>query len=196
MGLSIYYSGRFNPKASLIEMIDEVKDITETEGWKYHVFEKEFKAKALGKKTFDEDVYGILFSPPGSEPVTLCFLSNGKLCNPFIYDYWLKNKKSEEGFLIEGSFTKTQYAGVTVHIKVINLLRYVSGKYFSEFNVNDESKFWETGDEKMARKTFKEWDAMIDGFADALENLEPKKGETIEDAILRVAKKVQKRRKN
>lgn len=195
MGLSIYYSGKFNQKASLIEMIDEVRDIAETECWKYHIFEKEFPAKSFGKRAIDEEVYGILFTPPGSEPVTLCFLSNGKLCNPFIYDFWLKNKKSEKEFAVEGSFTKTQYAGAALHIKVIKLLRYLSEKYFSEFKLTDEGGYWETEDEKLMCKTFKEWGAMIDGFADALETLEPKKGETIEDAILRAAKKVHKRRK-
>jgi hypothetical protein len=195
MGLSIYYSGMFNPKASLSEMIDEVKDIAETEGWKHRVFENEFPAKALSKKAIDEQVYGILFSPPGSEPVTLCFLSNGELCNPFLYDFWLKDKKSKKEFVTQGSFTKTQYAGATIHIKVIKLLRYLSEKYFSKFNLTDDGKYWETGDEKLLRTTFKEWGELIDGFADALETLEPKKGETTEDAILRAAKKVHKRRK-
>ncbi len=195
MGLSIYYRGKFKPKASLIEMIDEVKDIAETEGWRYHVFQKEFSTKTFGKKAIDEQIYGILFSPPGSEPVTLCFLSNGELCNPFLYIFWLKEKQTEKEFAVEGSFTKTQYAGATAHIKIIKLLRYLSEKYLSEFELTDEGKYWETGDEKLLRDTFKEWGDMIDGFADALETLETKKSETIEDAILRAAKKVHKRRK-
>ena len=195
MGLSIYYCGKFKPKASLIEMIDEVKDIAESENWKYHVFEKEFPTNAFSKKAIDKNVYGILFSPPASEPVTLCFLSNGELCNPFLYNFWLKEKQTEKEFAVEGSFTKTQYAGATAHIKIIKLLRYLSEKYLCEFELTDEGKYWETGDEKLLRDTFKEWGDMIDVFADALETLETKKGETMEDAILRAAKKVHKRRK-
>jgi len=49
MGLSIHYSGSFNPKASLQAMIEEVKDIAETYKWKYFVFEDEFPANIIGK---------------------------------------------------------------------------------------------------------------------------------------------------
>lgn len=195
MGLTIYYNCSFNPKASLPEMIEEVKDIAETYGWKFHIFEKDFPAKSLGKKEFNKKVYGILFSPPECEPVILCFLSNGKMCNPFLFEQWLKEKIKKEEKYVFGNFTKTQYAGPDVHKIIINLFRYLSKKYFKRFTLSDEGKYWESNDEQLLRKTFKEWGALISGFADALQNLEKKKGESIEGAILRAAGKFHRRRK-
>ena len=92
MGLTIYYKGKFNPSASLSEMIEEVKDIAEIYKWKYHVFETEFPKGTFGKRNFNEEIYGISFSPPESEAVWLCFLSNGVLANPFMFQYWQKSK--------------------------------------------------------------------------------------------------------
>ena len=196
MGLTIYYNCTFKPSASLKEMIEEVKDVAQAEGWKYFAFKDEFPAKAKGKKQADEEVNGILFTPPGSEPVTLCFLANGKLCNPFLYDYWLKKEKGKKPFTEKGGFTKTQYAGAETHIKVLKFLRYLSKKYFNRFKLIDEGGYWESGDEALLHQTFKEWNAMMDAFADELETIKLKKGETIESAIKRAAARVHKRRKS
>lgn len=196
MGLTIYYNGRFNPKASLSAMIDEVKDIAEIYNWEYHIFEKEFPVKSLGKKTFNKEVYGILFSPPKCEGVVLCFLSNGRMCNPPMFEYWLKSKKKKPEKYIFGNFTKTQYAGAQVHKIIIDLFRYLSKKYFKTFSMFDEGNYWKTKDEKLLHKTFKEWGALIGGFAQTLSEIEKKKGETIEGLIIRAAKKVHSKRRN
>ena len=195
MGLTIYYNGTFKKTASLPEMIEEVKDIATVHQWKYHVFEKEFPRNSLGKKNFNKDIYGILFSPPMCEPVLFCFLSNGKMANPFMMEFWLKSKKKKDKDLLFGNFTKTQYAGVEVHIIIIGLFRYLSKKYLKNFSMIDEGKFWETNDEELLRKTFKEWSALIDGFANTLETIKIKKGESIEGTIRRAAKIVHTKRK-
>jgi hypothetical protein len=196
MGLTIYYKGKFNPKASLTEMIREVCDISEIYKWRYHIFEKEFPNDNFGKKEFNEKIYGILFTPhKKSEPVKLCFLSNGIMADPFMFEHWVKSKDKKDKRLIYGNFTKTQYAGPDVHKTVIDLLRYLNKKYFKTFSLIDESKYWETKDETILRKTFAEWDALIDGLANALEKIGQKKGETIEETIIRTAKKVHSGRK-
>ena len=196
MGLSIYYKGTFNPKASLPEMIDEVQDIAEIYKWKYHIFEKEFPKGSLGKKKFNENIYGILFTPhKKSEAIMLCFLSNGRIASPFMLEHWLKSNKEEDKKYLYGNFTKTQYAGPDVHKIVIDLLHYLSKKYFKSFSMIDESKYWETNDEKILRKTFKEWGALIDGFADMLKTIKPNKSESLENVILRAARKEHARRK-
>ena len=78
MGLSIHYSGSFNPSASLQGMIDEVTDIAEIFKWTYHVYETEFP-QPLSGNDYDGKIYGIGFTPPESETISLCFLSNGKM---------------------------------------------------------------------------------------------------------------------
>jgi len=50
MGLSLYYSGCFNPQSSLQEMIEEIKDIAEANKWPYRIFETEFPLNSIGKK--------------------------------------------------------------------------------------------------------------------------------------------------
>jgi len=50
MSITIHYNGRFNPEASLKNMIEEVKDIAETFNWEYHLFEQSFPEK-LSKNT-------------------------------------------------------------------------------------------------------------------------------------------------
>ena len=74
MGLSIHYSGRFNPAASLKAMIEEVKDIATIYKWDYFVFDNEFPTDSLGKTIYNQQIYGICFTPPECETVDLCFL--------------------------------------------------------------------------------------------------------------------------
>ncbi len=63
MGLTIHYGGAFNPKASLTAMIEEVKYIADTYKWKCFVFEDTFPVDALGKPAFNQNIYGICFTP-------------------------------------------------------------------------------------------------------------------------------------
>lgn len=195
MGLTIHYNGTFKKNASLSEMIEEVKDIAQVYKWGYHIFEKEFPKGSFGKMEFNENIYGIVFSPPKCEGISLCFLSNGRMGNPSMLEYWLQSKNTKDKRLVFVNFTKTQYAGPAVHKIIIDLFRYLSKKYFKTFMLFDEANYWQTNDEMVLRNTFKEWGALIGGFSDALKNPEKKKGETIEDLIVKAAKRVNARRK-
>jgi hypothetical protein len=42
-------------------------------------------------------------------------------------------------------FTKTQFAGIDCHLKVVDLLRAIQ-PFFRELKVEDEGEFWETKD--------------------------------------------------
>jgi hypothetical protein len=96
MGLSIHYSGSFNAKASLQAMIEEVKDIAEIYKWGYHVFEDEFPADSPGETEYNQNIYGICFTPPECETVWLCFLSNGKISSPVNLEFYGNSKNKEE----------------------------------------------------------------------------------------------------
>lgn len=74
MGLSFHYSGSFNAEASLPAMIKEVKDIVEIFKWQYYVYEEEFPTYSMGKAGYNQNIYGISFTPPNCETVFLCFL--------------------------------------------------------------------------------------------------------------------------
>jgi hypothetical protein len=79
MGLSIHYTGAFKKGASLSDMIEEVRDIAETFHWKYKVYESSFPDNTYGNTDYDDNIYGISFTPPDCETVTIAFLSNGKM---------------------------------------------------------------------------------------------------------------------
>ena len=190
MGLSIHYNGRFNPAASLPSMIEEVSDIAEVYKWKYTVCETEFESENLGKETFNDKIYGIILSPPGCEPVCLCFLSNGRMSAPWDLELWGNSEDKEEKKYLHMVSTKTQYAGMQVHLTVIQMLKYLTQKYFSEFELSDEGGYWETGDINVLTESFKRYNDLMDAFAEMLETKTPNKGETLEDYFMRVIKQI------
>jgi hypothetical protein len=195
MGLSIHYNGRFNPAASLPALIEEVTDIAEIYKWKYTVCETEFESEKFGKKTYNDKIYGIIFSPPKCEPVCLCFLSNGRMSTPWNLELWGNSEDKKEKKYLYMISTKTQYAGMQAHLTVIQMLKYLSQKYFSEFELSDEGGYWETGDIHVLTESFKRYNDLIDAFADMLENEKIKKGETMEDYFMRVLKQIQENKK-
>ncbi len=195
MGLTIYYEGNFKRDASLSEMIDEIKGISEVNKWTYHIFEEAFPENSFDKE-HDDEIYGICFSPEEKcEPVWLTFISTGRMCSPFLFD---QNNISPDKQLEEAMyslFTKTQYAGVETHKIIIHLLRYIGKKYLDDFKVIDEGQYWETGDEKVLKENFRRFTAAIQTFTSALENAETKAGESTEEAILRIFKEIQDKKK-
>jgi hypothetical protein len=68
----------------------------------------------------------ILYPHPDCEPVELLF--------------------ENEVFL--DRFTKTQFAGIKTHIQLIEFLRLIK-PFFSEFKVEDDGEYWETGMREM-----------------------------------------------
>ncbi len=177
-------------------MITEIKDNSEVHNRKYHIFETEFPKNSSGKKSFGKKIYGICFSPPAAEPVMLCFLSNGRMANPFRYDCLLKSKNKDEKKLFFCNFTKTQFAGIELHKIIIHLLRYVSKKYFKKFSLTDEGYYWETNNEKLSEEKFKEYGCLFDSVCEGLHTQHLKAGESVEEYLLRIFNEIHLRRKN
>ncbi len=195
MGLSIHYSGSFKPNASLISMIEEVKDIAEMYKWEYTVFDEKFPEAGFGKTEYTQDIYGICFSPPGCEAVWLSFLSNGKLSNPSHLKFFGNSENKKEQQYLYMLATKTQYAGIEIHKLIIHLLKYISDKYLHDFTLYDEGGYWETGDEKLLQDTFKRYTDLIESFASSLENYPRKQGESFEAYFERIITQIQEKNK-
>ena len=87
--------------------------------------------------------------------------------------------------------TKTQYAGRNVHKIIIHLLKYLSKKYFSEFELHDEGHYWETNDEKVLDENLDRYEDLIDSFGFALDNVPMNSNETIEEYFSRIIKIIQ-----
>lgn len=195
MGLTIHYNGKFNENASLPEMIEEVKDIAEIYNWQYTIYEKQFHAASFDNDSFNDEIYGISFTPPESETVCLCFLSNGRMSGPAQLKYFGNSATESEKKYLYMLSTKTQYAGSNIHKLIVHLLKYISKKYFKEFNVIDEGSYWETEDEKLLEDTFKRYNDLLDSVGFALENVPIKSNETFEEYFTRILGQIHNRHK-
>jgi hypothetical protein len=190
MGLSIHYRGSFKLDASLIEMIEEVKDIAEMYKWEYTVFDDKFPEAGFDKPEYNQDIFGICFSPPGCEAVWLSFLSNGKMSNLSHLKFFGNSENKKEQQYLYMLATKTQYAGIEIHKLIIHLLKYISEKYLQDFIVYDEGGYWETRDEKLLQDTFKRYTDLIESFASSIENYPRKSGESFEAYFERLLKQI------
>jgi hypothetical protein len=194
MGLSIYYSGSLSDPVIFPVMISEVSDIAKTFGWKCEFFESEFPEKGFDSTGFNkEDVYGLCVIPPGSEPVWLSFLSNGRMSTPLLLHHWGSETDEDRKKFLCMPFTKTQYAGIEEHIKVIKLFRYLEKKYLSGFQMTDEGGYWETNDLNVLKENFRKYNYIVNTFADFLENSDSVEGESLEDFVKRIAGQVDKK---
>lgn len=195
MGLTIHYSGRFNKDASLMEMIEEVRDIAQIYKWKYQIYEEQFPKNSIGRLSYNKKTYGIHFTPPECETVMLSFLSNGRMSSSLHLQLYGNAKNEETKQFLYMLWTKTQFAGIQTHKLIVHLLKYLSKKYFSEFVVTDEGHYWETGDEKVLEATFDQYNDLLDSVSSAIQNFPMKPGENIEEYFDRVLKTIDLKKK-
>ncbi len=195
MGLSIHFNGKLQSGGSLPLLTEEVKDICEIHNWPCKIFEAEFPADAFGKEFYDRNIYGICFTPPGCETVSLCFLSNGNLVSFPSWAIYVKSERKDKELLSGGASVKTQYAGPVIHKILIHLLDYLSIKHFSEFNLMDEGQYWETRDEALLDKNFAVLTSLINSVGNMLEANAMKPSESFEKYFERILKMLHSRKK-
>jgi hypothetical protein len=126
MGLTIHYSGKLRSPEAIQPLMAETIDICQSLNWPFEILPTDPEIP----------VEGILVNPEGSEPLWLTFQPDGTMCNPILYAYVLK----EEGKGIpeeaeQWLFTKTQYAGVDVHMD--RAIRYIEKE-----GLNYEDELW------------------------------------------------------
>ena len=197
MGLSIHYEGSFNKNLLLSDLITEVKEIVETFNWDYKIYLKEFPEKKIDDSAYDERIYGISFTPPECETVSICFLSNYRMSSGARLKFFGKSPNQSENKFLYMLSVKTQFAGVSIHKAIIELFRYLLKRnYFSEFNLIDEGNYWETGDESLLEQKFKENGDLIDHFSIAIETIPIKPRESFEGYFERIMSRINDRNKN
>jgi hypothetical protein len=174
-------------------MIEEVKDIATVYNWPYHIYETEFDTKLLDKTKYTNEIYGISLTPPKSETIKLCFLSNGRMSSVVNLKFYGNSKNKEEKKYLYMLFTKTQFAGIEVHKLVVHILKHIEKKYLLDFKVSDEGEYWENLDEKKLQQKFREYNLLLDSFSTALEMFPVNKGENMENYFLRLMEYVQKK---
>ena len=88
---------------------------------------------------------------------------------------------------------KTQFAGWQTHLFIVHLLKYLSGKYFSELNVSDEGEYWETGNEEILKQNFSRYNNLLNSVSTAFETFPVNEGETMDNYIQRMMEFVSKK---
>ena len=170
MGITIHYSGTFRSDASLKDMVEEASAYARLNNWEFRVFETSFDALAPVDTDPDQTLYGLVINPPNCEGIDLFFNIDRQLGfyndhKGFRHEIWVVDEKTGEGDWVpdpeaqnlqpsRGAFTKTAYAGKAIHIKVVALLKQISKKYFENFEVYDETEFWDHGDERLLDNYF------------------------------------------
>lgn len=147
MGLSIYYCGILYHPEDAENLITDAIDICHEIGWRYFPIHS---ADIM-------PVEGLFITPEGSESIELTFLASGRLYNALHFLYTHQPEKEEvDAEKHKWISTKTGYAGSDTHMAIIKFLRYISQKYFREFELKDESHYWETNDVDNCRFHFGE----------------------------------------
>ncbi len=162
--------------------------------WKYTIYEEEFPSDNDVEDSDNGNIYGISFTPPECETVSLCFLSNRKMSSPVLLMLYGKtNDRSEHEYLYMLS-VKTQFAGVEIHKFIIELFRYLKKQgYFETLEVTDEGKYWETGDENLLKEIFKRYVDLLDNFTFAVEHIPIKSDESYEEYFERLVNMIRNR---
>lgn len=186
MGLTIHYKGKLKNVNDLKSLIEDVKDVAIAEKWDYFVFEDQFENNSFSEIIDTENLYGIMITPPQSEPFSMSFLSNGRMSSILNFNVMqLENDINEE--LLYAVFTKTQYSGYENHKKLILLLDFISKRYLEDFECKDDGYYWESRDEDLLKKTFEKYTNLIDGFTSSIEMIPINEGENLENYLLRLA---------
>lgn len=176
-------------------MIEEVKEISTIYNWKYKIWESSFPDITLADQEILQPIYGICFTPPKCETVSLGFLSNGVMvCPARIHFFGNSEDITTRSYMYQIS-VKTQYAGVTIHALLINLFKYLNDKYFVDFKMSDESQYWETGDDYLLKEAFKKYDSLLDNLLLSLETFPMQKGENINSYFNRLMNHINELRK-
>ncbi len=128
MGVTIHFYGRLKNKESLDEVISTASEFAAEKGCEVINLDSEkkqlFRVKDGKQSEYEGPVRGIQFHADEN-------------CDPFVLEF-------DDDLYIQ-QFCKTQYAGISTHVEVIQLLRDIE-PCFGTFVVLDEGDFWVTSD--------------------------------------------------
>ncbi|MEQ8703393.1 MAG: hypothetical protein RIC19_05715 [Phaeodactylibacter sp.] len=156
MGLSLHYRGTLTDKRQLAPMLDELEDIGRSVHWQSSVLDGHWDRKpdariernsagahtivgALGLKGIVLNVH------EACDPLYFCFGASGVLTSPLQVAV-----SAADNYAVTPTWitVTTQAAGPEVHAVVVKLLHYLREKYLHDLEVEDESGYWESGDEQ------------------------------------------------
>jgi hypothetical protein len=128
MGVTIHFEGQLIDESAYRSLINVAGSFAAEQGWLTERIEISHTTLSRVRDEKDWDYSGpvkgmVVYPHEDCEPIRLEFD-----CNLFIQEY-----------------VKTQFAGVPIHLKVVELLKAIQ-PFFSKFTVEDEGEFWQSGD--------------------------------------------------
>lgn len=184
MGISIHFKGRIELN-QIKPLCEELEDIAESAGFQESVWVDDDEKR----------LKGIILRPASEmESIPFLFDSEGRLhalCD--LLAGWNKDP-------ILSVAVKTQFADIKDHIWLVELLRYIKGKYFPRLEVIDEGSYWESADPAELERRIDELAGISKGLGKALENgfmntvTDKENPESLVEFIERTAQQFQKRR--
>lgn len=128
MGVTIHFEGQLSSLKELDKIIQSAKRFAESNGLEYFLFQEEKKLLQRVKDEQDWDYEG---------PTKGIQIQPDVSSDPLIFEF------DENLYLQE--YCKTQFADISVHILIIDLLRQIQ-PFFATLIVEDEGEYWETSD--------------------------------------------------
>jgi hypothetical protein len=144
MGVTIHFEGQLIDESAYRSLIDVASRFAFEQGWLTEPIEMSHTTLSRVRDEKEWDYSGpvkgmVVYPHEDCEPLRLEFDSN----------------------LFIQEFVKTQFAGVQIHLKVVELLRAIR-PFFSEFKVEDEGEFWQSGDVKRLEEHMRSIQNVID----------------------------------
>ncbi len=142
MGVTIHYGGSIKSIDLVDELVDEMVEVCNANNWKYQLIDTKTHETVDPNDTLPH-LKGIAFGIDEAESVWFTFDHYGMLLSPMVAMFQQHEPEQTKG-MDHHAFTKTQSAGPDYHIKIVNIMKYVSNKYFKDWSVKDESEYYET----------------------------------------------------
>jgi len=127
MGVTIHFEGQLKNEAAYQQLLETVLSIAKAEGWSSEAIESKVTTLSRVRDEQDWDYVG---------PIKGIVISIAEDCDPVRLEF--------DNDLYVQEFTKTRFAGVQVHMKVLELLKALR-PLFRDLKVEDEGEYWETG---------------------------------------------------
>jgi hypothetical protein len=136
MGVTIHFEGKLKSENCFQKVIDIAKQFALSNDLTFADFQEETKLLERVKDQKDWDYQG---------PTKGLCIQPDDNSDPF-------NLEFDKDLYIQ-EYCKTQFADISVHILIIDLLRQIE-PYFENLNVDDEGEYWNTSDTTLLQKHF------------------------------------------
>lgn len=144
--MTVHFEGQLFNDGSFSALIDAVSAFAKENGWRSELIESPNTTLLRVRDEADWDYVG---------PVKGVQVFPHDDCDPIRLEF-------DRDLYIQ-EYTKTQFAGPNIHVKVLDLLALIQ-PFFSTFSINDEGEYWETRDPSVLTEHMNRTREVIEGI--------------------------------